>query len=106
MFISKRESRKKSKKQDWIIQTKYNRILRLCDDKADYIIFVDFPLWINVKDILLRLRLNRLKEVLHYQKVRRLWIINRLEEFEIEKKGSCTQEPSSSSSVFEFMRIR
>lgn len=74
MFISKRESRKKSKKQDWIIQTKYNRILRLCDDKADYIIFVDFPLWINVKDILLRLRLNRLKEVLHYQKVRRPWV--------------------------------
>lgn len=75
------------KKQDWIIQTKYNRILRLCDDKADYVIFVDFPLWINVKDILLRLRLNRLKEVLHYQKVRRPWIMNRLEEFGIETKA-------------------
>lgn len=74
------------KKQDWIIQTKYNRILRLCDDKADYVIFVDFPLWINVKDILLRLRLNHLKEILHYQKIRRPWVVDRLEEFGIEKK--------------------
>ena len=74
------------KKQDWIIQTKYNRILRLCDDKADYVIFVDFPLWINVKDILLRLRLNHLKEILHYQKIIRQWVVDRLEEFGIEKK--------------------
>ena len=74
------------KKQDWIIQTKYNRILRLCDDKADYVIFVDFPLWINVKDILLRLRLNHLKEILHYQKIRRPWVVDRLEEFGTEKK--------------------
>ena len=74
------------KKQDWIIQTKYNRILRLCDDKVDYVIFVDFPLWINVKDILLRLRLNHLKEILHYQKIRRPWVVDRLEEFGIEKK--------------------
>ena len=74
------------KKQDWIIQTKYNRILGLCDDKADYVIFVDFPLWINVKDILLRLRLNHLKEILHYQKIRRPWVVDRLEEFGIEKK--------------------
>ena len=74
------------KKQDWIIQTKYNRILRLCDDKADYVIFVDFPLWINVKDILLSLRLNHLKEILHYQKIRRPWVVDRLEEFGIEKK--------------------
>ena len=74
------------KKQDWIIQTKYNRILRLCDDKADYVIFVDFPLWINIKDILLSLRLNHLKEILHYQKIRRPWVVDRLEEFGIEKK--------------------
>ena len=74
------------KKQDWIIQTKYNRILGLCDDKADYVIFVDFPLWINIKDILLRLRLNHLKEILHYQKIRRPWVVDRLEEFGIEKK--------------------
>ena len=74
------------KKQDWIIQTKYNRILRLCDDKVDYVIFVDFPLWINVKDILLRLRLNHLKEILHYQKIRRPWVVDRLEEFGTEKK--------------------
>ena len=74
------------KKQDWIIQTKYNRILRLCDDKVDYVIFVDFPLWINIKDILLRLRLNHLKEILHYQKIRRPWVVDRLEEFGIEKK--------------------
>lgn len=74
------------KKQDWIIQTKYNRILGLCDDKADYVIFVDFPLWINVKDILLSLRLNHLKEILHYQKIRRPWVVDRLEEFGIEKK--------------------
>lgn len=74
------------KKQDWIIQTKYNRILRLCDDKADYIIFVDFPLWINVKDILLRLRLNHLKEILRYQKIRRPWLVDYLEELEIEKQ--------------------
>ena len=59
------------KKQDWIIQTKYNRILRL---------------WINIKDILLRLRLNHLKEILHYQKIRRPWVVDRLEEFGIEKK--------------------
>ena len=74
------------KKQDWIIQTKYNRILRLCDDKVDYVIFVDFPLWINVKDILLRLRLNHLKEILHYKKIRRPWVVDRLEEFGTEKK--------------------
>lgn len=74
------------KKQDWIIQTKYNRILRLCDDKVDYVIFVDFPLWINIKDILLRLRLNHLKEILHYQKIRRPWVVDRLEEFGTEKK--------------------
>ena len=74
------------KKQDWIIQTKYNRILRLCDDKVDYVIFVDFPLWINVKDILLRLRLNHLKEILHYQKIRRPWVVDLLEEFGTEKK--------------------
>ena len=93
------------KKQDWIIQTKYNRILRLCDDKADYVIFVDFPLSINIKDILLRLRLNHLKEILHYQKIRRPWVVDSLEEFGSREKDCCTQESSSSSRVFEVMRI-
>lgn len=74
------------KKQDWIIQAKYNRILRLCDDKADYVIFVDFPLWINVKDILLRLRLNHLKEILHYQKIKRPWVLKKLDQFGVEKQ--------------------
>lgn len=74
------------RKQYWIIQTKYNCILRLCDDQADYIILVDFPLWVNVKDAVLRLRLNDLKEIQYYQKVRRPWAMDRLEEFGIEKQ--------------------
>ena len=30
--------------------------------------------------------LNHLKEILHYQKIRRPWVVDRLEEFGIEKK--------------------
>ena len=93
------------KKQDWIIQTKYNRILRLCDDKVDYVIFVDFPLWINIKDILLRLRLNHLKEILHYQKNKTSMGSRSLRRIRDREKDCCTQESSSSSRVFEVMRI-
>lgn len=73
------------KKQDWILQTKYNRILRLCET-VDSVIFVDFPLWVNVKDTVLTLRLNHLKEIRHYQKVRRPWVLNHLEQFGTETK--------------------
>lgn len=72
--------------EKWIVQTTYNRVLNLVGESATGIIFVDFPLWRNLLDAIVYFKFNEIKKIIHYQKVKRPWLLNRLEQFGVEKQ--------------------
>ena len=71
---------------EWVVRTTYNRALTLMGDEADGIVFVDFPLWRNILDALLRFNFKRVKKAFYYKRVKRPWILKKLDQFGVEKQ--------------------
>ena len=71
---------------EWVVRTTYNRALTLMGDEADGIVFVDFPLWRNILDALLRFNFKRVNKAFYYKRVKRPWILKKLDQFGVEKQ--------------------
>ena len=71
---------------EWVVRTTYNRALTLMGDEANGVVFVDFPLWKNILDAILHFNFKRVKKASYYQRVKRPWVLKKLDQFGVEKQ--------------------
>ena len=71
---------------EWVVRTTYNRALTLMGDEANGVVFVDFPLWKNILDAILHFNFKRVKKALNYKRVKRPWVLKKLDHFGVEKQ--------------------
>lgn len=74
------------KEESWFIQTTYNRVLSVAKTPFEILIFLDFSLFRLVMSCLLRLNFKGIKQVFYYYRVKRPWIVNKINQFGTEKK--------------------
>ncbi len=55
-------------------------------EQVECILFVDYPQYRNVADCLIRFNFKELKRVISYNRIRRPWVMNRLNQFGTEKR--------------------
>lgn len=73
-------------KEQWIIKTQYNRILSAASESVEMIVFMDYPQSRNFLDCLIHLDFKGFKQVMTYHRIKRPWMINRLNQFGTEKR--------------------
>ena len=71
---------------EWVVRTTYNRALTLMGDEANGVVFVDFPLWKNILDAILHFNFKRVKKAFYYNRVKRPWVLKKLDQFGVEKQ--------------------
>lgn len=74
------------KEESWIIQTTYNRVLSVGTAPFETLIFLDFSLLRLVMSCFLRLNFKGIKQVFYYYRVKRPWMVNKINQFGTEKK--------------------
>ena len=73
-------------KDEWVVRTSYNRILNLLGDEVYGIIFIDFCIWRNFLDALFHFNFKEIKNIFYYKRVKRPWVLRKLDQFGVEKK--------------------
>ena len=73
-------------KEQWIIKTQYNRILSAASESVEMIVFMDYPQSRNFLDCFIHLNFKGFKQVMTYHRIKRPWMINRLNQFGTEKR--------------------
>ena len=71
---------------EWVVRTTYNRALTLMGDEANGVVFVDFPLLKNIFDAILHFNFKRFKKAFYYKRVKRPWVLKKLDRFGVEKQ--------------------
>lgn len=71
--------------ENCLIHTTYNRILSVGTNQFETFVFLDFSLLYLIFRCLCRFDLRGMKQVIHFNRVKRPWILNKLNQFGVEK---------------------
>lgn len=92
--------------EQWIIKTQYNRILTAASESVEMIVFMDYPRSQNLLDCLIRMNFKALKRVMTYHRIKRPFMVNRLNQFGTEKRVVMITNNRELKSFFKVLRTK